>query len=99
MQTIVTCTSPRKCIILMSHGSSAVISLILLNCYQNILESIFTSELEESLQQWNLEVSKLVTVTTDNALYMFLEWQQLGRFAHTLQLGVKKKNNGCATHI
>ena len=47
------------------------------------------SELEESLQQLNLEVSKLVTVTTENAIEI-LEWQQFGCFAHTLQLGVIK---------
>ena len=53
------------------------------------------SELQESLQHWNLEVSKLVAVTTDNAKNIvnaieILEWQHFGCFAHTLQLGVKK---------
>ena len=51
--------------------------------------------LEEVLARWQLPLSKLSGATTDNARNItaaleILGWQQLGCFAHTLQLGVHK---------
>ena len=53
------------------------------------------SDMEECLDYWNLPVTKLAAVMSDNASNIvlainMLQWQHFGCFAHTLQLGVRK---------
>ena len=54
--------------------------------------------LEEGLVRWNLAATSISAKVTDNASNITaaitkLEWQRLGYFSHTLQLGVQKALN------
>ena len=80
----------------MSTGRFAVISWRLLNLlYTDHTAANLATGLEESLTRWKLPMIKFSAATTDNArnivaAHEILHWQQLGCFAHTLPLGVKK---------